>query len=436
MKETLIFATKNKGKIKEFKELLRENNLSYEVLSLLDLKDIPEIIENGETFKENAYIKAKKIFEKYNLPVIADDSGIIAEVLGNEPGVFSARYAGENATDEENNKKLIEKLKQYNNKKAFFQCVLCYINPNGEVFYADGRCYGEIIETPKGENGFGYDPIFYIPELNKTIAELDSITKNKISHRGKAFRELVKILKSEIKLSFVIPVYNEEENVKLLHERIRKVIDGRLKFKCEIIFVDDGSSDMSLEILKELKKIDDDIKIISFEENRGQSAAMAAGFEYAKGILTVTLDADLQNDPDDIPMMLTYIDDFDVVCGIRAKRHDNFIRKIGSKIGNSIRNWITKDNIVDTGCSLKVYKTRFLKKIKMFKGMHRFLPTLLKLEGAKITQVNVKHHPRKYGESKYGLGIASRAGKAFLDLLAVRWMISRHINYRIKEIIE
>ncbi len=436
MKEKLIFATKNKGKLKEFKELLKESGLNYEVISLLDLQDIPEIVESGKTFKENAYIKAKKIFDKFKLPVIADDSGIIAEALGNEPGVYSARYAGDNATDEENNKKLIEKLKNYSNKRAYFECVLCYINSNGEFYFTNGKCYGEIIETPKGENGFGYDPIFFIPEFNKTIAELDSSTKNKISHRGKAFKELVKILKSEIKLSFVIPVYNEEENLKPLHEKIRKVIDEKLNFKCEIIFVDDGSTDNSFKVLKELKKEDNDIKIISFEQNRGQSAAMAAGFDYAKGILTVTLDADLQNDPDDIPMMLKFIPEYDVVCGIRAKRHDNFIRKIGSKIGNSIRNWVTKDNIVDTGCSLKVYRTYYLKKIKMFKGMHRFLPTLLKLEGAKVTQVNVRHHPRKYGESKYGLGIASRAGKAFIDLLAVRWMISRHINYKIKELIE
>ncbi len=436
MKEKIIFATKNKGKLKEFKELLAENNLSYEVLSLNDLKDVPEIIENGKTFKENAYIKAKRVFDKYHLPVIADDSGIIAEALGDRPGVYSARFAGEGASDEDNNKKLINELKDKEDKRAYFQCVLCYINSNGEIFFTDGKCFGEIIENPKGENGFGYDPIFYIRELDKTIAELDSHTKNKISHRGKAFKELVKILKSEIKLSFVIPVYNEEDNLKLLHERIRKVIYEKLKFNCEIIFVDDGSSDNSLKILKELKKEDDEIKIISFEENRGQSAAMAAGFDYAKGVLTVTLDADLQNDPDDIPMMLQYVNNYDVVCGIRAKRHDNFIRRISSKIGNSIRNWVTKDNIVDTGCSLKVYRTFYLKKIKMFKGMHRFLPTLLKLEGAKVTQVNVKHHPRKYGESKYGLGIASRAGKAFVDLLAVRWMISRHINYKIKELVE
>ncbi len=239
-----------------------------------------------------------------------------------------------------------------------------------------------------------------------------------------------------IKLSFVLPVYNEEDNIEPLYAEIRDLIDNKLKFKCEIIFVNDGSSDNSLNVMKKLKEKDDDIKIISFKNNRGQSAAMAAGFEYAKGELIVTLDADLQNDPNDIPEMLKYIPEYDVVAGIRAKRHDNFIRKIGSKIGNSIRNWVTKDNIIDTGCSLKIYKSKYIKKIKMFKGMHRFLPTLLKLEGAKIIQVKVKHRPRKFGESKYGLGISSRAFKAFIDLLAVRWMMSRHIDYEIEEIIE
>jgi len=193
----IIIATKNSGKVKEFKELLKQNNLNLEVISLNDLDTPPEIIENGKDFKENAYIKAKTIFDKYKLPVIADDSGIIAEALGNEPGVYSARYAGENATDEENNRKLIEKLKNFSNKSAYFQCVLCYINSKGETFFADGKCRGEIIEKPRGENGFGYDPIFYIPELKKTVAELPSEIKNRISHRGKAFEKLMEILKND-----------------------------------------------------------------------------------------------------------------------------------------------------------------------------------------------------------------------------------------------
>ena len=236
------------------------------------------------------------------------------------------------------------------------------------------------------------------------------------------------------KLSFVIPVYNEEESLIPLYNKIKEVVTEN-SYIYEIIAVDDGSSDKSLEILKDLRKEDSNIKIVVFEENRGQSAAFDAGFKHATGDFVITMDADLQNDPCDIPKMIQYINDFDVVCGYRAKRQDNFIRKISSKIGNAIRNFLTNDNIIDTGCSLKIFKKKFLDKIKMFKGMHRFLPTLLKLEGAKVYQIEVSHHPRKFGESKYGLGIKKRAFVAFIDLLAVRWMQKRHIKYRIKELL-
>jgi len=236
------------------------------------------------------------------------------------------------------------------------------------------------------------------------------------------------------KLSFVIPVYNEEESLEPLYNRLKEVIDEN-NYIYEIIIVDDGSSDQSLEILKKLKKKDNNLKIIVFHENRGQSAAFDAGFKNAEGEYIITMDADLQNDPVDVPKMLEFINDYDVVCGFRGKRQDNFIRKISSKIGNGIRNFLTNDNIIDTGCSLKIFKKKYIDKIKMFKGMHRFLPTLLKLEGAKVYQIEVSHHHRKYGESKYGFGIKKRAFVAFLDLLAVRWMIKRHINYKIKEVI-
>ena len=235
------------------------------------------------------------------------------------------------------------------------------------------------------------------------------------------------------KISFVIPVYNEEESIKPLYDRIKEVVDNH-NYNYEIVVVDDGSDDNSLKILKDLKTKDENVKIVVFQENRGQSAAFDAGFRYSSGKYIITLDADLQNDPVDVPNMLRFISNYDVVCGFRAKRQDNFIRKVSSKIGNYIRNKITNDNIIDTGCSLKIFKKEYIDKIKMFKGMHRFLPTLLKLEGAKVYQIEVTHHPRRFGESKYGLGIKKRALKAFVDLLAVRWMISRHINYNIKDI--
>ncbi len=233
------------------------------------------------------------------------------------------------------------------------------------------------------------------------------------------------------KISFNIPVFNEQDNLKILYDKIKKVVDT-LGCKYEILFVDDGSRDNSLKILNDLKSLDSNIKIIVFLKNSGQSAAFDAGFKHCSGDIIVTLDADLQNDPDDIPKMLQFLSDYDVVCGYRAKREDDAIKLLVSKIGNFIRNFVTNDNIIDTGCSLKVYKKEFIDKIKLYKGMHRFLPTLLKLEGAKIYQVEVKHHKRKFGQSKYG--IKNRL-VTFFDLLAVRWMISRHINYKIKEII-
>jgi dolichol-phosphate mannosyltransferase len=236
------------------------------------------------------------------------------------------------------------------------------------------------------------------------------------------------------KISFVIPVYNEEESITPLYESIKEVVDAN-GYNYEIVMVDDGSTDNSLNILKELKKKDTNLKIVVFEENRGQSAAFDAGFKTATGELVITMDADLQNDPKDVPKMLELSEFYDVVCGFRAKRQDNFIRRISSKIGNFIRNKLTNDTIIDTGCSLKVFRKKYLDKLKMFKGMHRFLPTLLKLEGATVYQIEVSHHERKFGESKYGLGIKKRAFTALLDLFAVRWMISRHIDYKIKEIL-
>ena len=236
------------------------------------------------------------------------------------------------------------------------------------------------------------------------------------------------------KISFVIPVYNEEESITPLYNAIKQVVDEN-SYEYEIVTVDDGSTDNTLNKLKELKEKDENLKIVVFRENRGQSAAFDAGFKHASGDIIITMDADLQNDPEDVPRMLKFTEFYDVVCGFRANRQDNFIRKISSKIGNFIRNKLRNDNIIDTGCSLKVFKKEYIEKLKMFKGRHRFLPTLMKLEGATVYQTEVKHHERKYGESKYGLGIRKRAFVAFFDLLAVRWMQKRHIDYTIKEIV-
>jgi len=236
-------------------------------------------------------------------------------------------------------------------------------------------------------------------------------------------------------VSIILPIYNEEENILILVEKISDAIRHiKDQYSFELVMVNDGSTDSSLKIMLNLKyKFPEEIfRIINLDKNWGLTAAMDAGFKSANGEILVTLDADLQNDPDDIPAMLTHLKDNDVVIGIRAKRNDTFIKKMSSKIANFIRNTLTKENIKDTGCSLKVYKKEYLNKIKLFTGMHRFLPTLLKMEGAKVHQIEVKHHQRLYGVPKYHL--FNRLIGPLLDLLAVMWMQNRHLGYKREEI--
>lgn len=227
-------------------------------------------------------------------------------------------------------------------------------------------------------------------------------------------------------ISVVIPVYNEEENLPILIPKITEVLKP-LDKNFEIILVDDGSTDNSFNVIKDLSSRFMEVRYIRFKKNTGQTAAFDAGFKNALGDVVVTLDADLQNDPADIPKLLSYIPDYDIVCGWRAERKDPLIKKISSRIANSFRNFLTKDSIHDTGCSLKVYKREWLDKIKLYKGLHRFLPTLLKLEGARIIEVKVSHNPRKFGRSKYN--IRNRLFTGLYDLLAVRWMQKRRLNY-------
>ena len=233
-----------------------------------------------------------------------------------------------------------------------------------------------------------------------------------------------------IEYSFVIPVYNEAENLAPLRDELRILIQ-QLKKPCEIIWIDDGSTDTSLEVIKDLSKIDQNCRYIGFEKNCGQSAALAAGFQSAKGRYVITLDSDLQNKPDDILKMVPYLADYDMVNGWRKNRHDTRWKKFSSRFANSIRNRLSRETINDTGCSLKIMKSEYLKKIKMYKGLHRFLPTLMKMEGAKVVEVPVSHRPRTRGESKYGTW--DRAFSGLRDLFAVRWMQDRKISYQIKE---
>lgn len=233
-----------------------------------------------------------------------------------------------------------------------------------------------------------------------------------------------------IEFSFVIPVYNEADNLAVLYKELGAVISS-LKEPCEIIWVDDGSTDGSLTAIKGFFETDPNCRYIGFEKNCGQSAAMYAGFQAAKGRHVVTMDSDLQNNPMDILDMVPYLVEYDMVTGWRKNRHDTWWKRFSSRFANSVRNWLSRESIHDTGCSLKIMKTDYLKNIPMYKGMHRFLPTLMKMEGAKVKEVPVSHRPRTRGVSKYGTW--DRAFSGLRDLLAVRWMQDRKISYHIKE---
>lgn len=231
-------------------------------------------------------------------------------------------------------------------------------------------------------------------------------------------------------LSLVIPVYNEEESLEPLTLAVVEAMSA-LGRPYEVLYVDDGSVDRSYSILKTLAARFPAVRLLKFKRNCGQSAAFDAGFRAARGAVVVTLDADLQNDPRDIPKLLAEIGPYDAVCGWRQGRQDNFVRRVSSRVGNFVRNRLSQESIRDTGCSLKAFKRECLARLKMWKGMHRFLPTLVKLDGYRVTEVPVSHHPRKFGKSKYG--IANRAWRGFVDLLAVRWMKNRRLDYEIEE---
>jgi dolichol-phosphate mannosyltransferase len=230
--------------------------------------------------------------------------------------------------------------------------------------------------------------------------------------------------------SVVIPVYNERDNLEILLNSLTGVMDS-LQKEYEIICVDDGSNDGSDEVLRALKRKYEQLMVVEFERNCGLTAALDAGFSRARGEIVITMDADMQNDPQDIPKLLKQMGDYDVVCGVRSRRHDPWLRIVSSRIANYIRNKVTREEITDVGCTLRAYKRKFLSRLKLFDGMHRFLPTLLKWEGAKVVEVEVDHHPRLYGKTKYG--VWNRVFRAFIDLLAVVWMKRRRLNYKIKE---
>jgi dolichol-phosphate mannosyltransferase len=231
-------------------------------------------------------------------------------------------------------------------------------------------------------------------------------------------------------VSIVVPAYNEEECLVPLTAAITETLVAH-GVSYELLFVDDGSRDNTAQVLRELAAKQLEVRIIRLRQNAGQSAALDAGFKQVRGRVVVTLDADLQNDPRDIPCLLEMLNNYDVVCGIRQGRQDTWLRRLSSQFANHLRRRVLHDDIIDVGCSLRAYRRHCLASLKLYNGMHRFLPVLLQIEGFRIGQVPVRHHPRQHGQSKYN--VRNRAWQALTDLLAVRWMQSRQLRYEVME---
>lgn len=231
-----------------------------------------------------------------------------------------------------------------------------------------------------------------------------------------------------IQYSVVIPIKNEEENIHELTQEVEAAMQP-LNKPWELIYIDDGSTDKSLSLLKQLHLNKPYLRILSFKKNYGQSSAFAAGFEAAKGTWVITLDGDRQNDPSDIPRMLASCEDYDLVVGWRINRIDPLQKKIISKFSNYIRSRLCQDGVHDTGCSLKVYRRQALSKIKMYKGMHRFLPALFQIEGFKVKEVPVNHRERAKGKTKYHF--FNRSLGPIMDMFVVQWMRNRALRHEI-----
>lgn len=219
------------------------------------------------------------------------------------------------------------------------------------------------------------------------------------------------------KISVVIPAYNEEESLKPLAVELRRVFNEMKDYEFEVIIVDDGSTDNSLKVLNEIRKEDERFKFISFQKNYGKSAALSVGFKYATGDLIVTMDADLQDDPHEIPNLVKKIDEgYDLVSGWKKIRFDPFIKKYSSRVFNFVTAFMTGIKIHDFNCGLKIYRKEVAQSIKVYGEMHRYLPVLAHWNGFRVGEIVVKHHPRRYGKTKFG---ASRFLKGFLDLITI-----------------
>lgn len=236
-----------------------------------------------------------------------------------------------------------------------------------------------------------------------------------------------------LRFSLVLPIYNEEENVPDLLAEVDEVLRAHGPF--EVLAVDDGSKDGSLARLRAWKRerAADWLRIVVLENNCGQSAAVMAGVEQARAGIVATMDSDMQNDPRDLPGMVARVEagECDAVVGVRAQRRDSFTRRLSSKIGNGVRNWITGDRVTDAACGIKVIRREYFLRAPRFVGMHRFMATLVRYLGGRVVEVDVHHRPRAAGTAKYGIG--NRVWKGLRDCFAMRWLRSRVLRHRVKE---
>lgn len=233
------------------------------------------------------------------------------------------------------------------------------------------------------------------------------------------------------RLSVVIPFRDEAASLARLYLELAAVLDA-LAFESEVLFVDDASRDEGPEIVERLATRDSRVRLLTLSPHSGQSAALEAGFRAARGELVATLDADLQNDPADLPILLEGLATADCVCGIRVAREDGFLKRLASRLANRIRRLVLGDGVSDIGCSLRVMRKVDLDRIKLFHGGHRFLPSLLRMEGARIAERPVRHRARLHGQSKYG--ITRRLFSVWADLLAMVWLARRIDRYDVKEL--
>ena len=226
-------------------------------------------------------------------------------------------------------------------------------------------------------------------------------------------------------VSVIVPLFNEEENVSILQSELRAALVG---VDHELILVDDGSIDRTAERVEKTANV----RVIRFAKNAGQSAAIHAGLQAASGAVAVLIDGDLQNDPADIPRLLAEISrGADLVCGYRVRRQDTLVKRLTSRVANAVRSRFTKDGVRDTGCTLKAMRLECVSALVPFKGMHRFIPALIKAAGYRLVEIPVAHRPRRFGQSKYGLG--NRALRATIDMFGVRWLLSRRLHYKMRE---